>query len=157
MEALRRLAARLGADRLAALLLFAVFVAYGIAGSGIEAALESDIVGPGFFPEIIAMLGGGLALVLLLQSRPAEGARVFAFDPVSLAPVALLLGYVLLLEDLGFPIATLLFLTLGFRYLGCPGWARSVVYASIATVALVALFRYGLELTLPRGTFIKLI
>jgi len=156
MSVLRRIAAALSADRIAALLFLAVFAAYGIGGSGIRAALDSDIVGPGFFPGIIAVLGAILALALLFQPREGEPRPLMNFDPMALAPVALLLFYVLVLEYIGFALATVVFLVAAFKYLGCPGWGRSVLYSIVATAAIIALFRYGLELGLPRGELIRL-
>ena len=154
MALVRRLAASLTADRIAALVFLVVFAAYGIEGYGIPAALDVDIVGPGFFPSFIAVLGVGLALVLLFQRPSGSRTGVFEFDGVALAPVLLLLVYVLSLETLGFPIATVVFLTVTFRYLGCPGWRRAVIYSFASTAALVGLFHYGLELRLPPGELI---
>lgn len=157
MTILRRLAAALSADRVAALLFLAVFAAYGVGGSRIRAALDSDVVGPGFFPDIIAVLGVVLAVIMLLRPDDDGVSKpLMDFDPVALAPAALLLVYVLVLEYLGFALATVMFLILAFRYLGCPGWTRPVLYSLVATAAIVGLFRYGLDLSLPRGELIRL-
>lgn len=156
MGIFRRIAAAFSADRVAALLFLVLFAAYGIGGSGIRAALDSDIVGPGFFPSIIAVLGVILALALLFQPRRGEPESLMNFDPMAFTPVALLLVYVLVLEYIGFALATVAFLVAAFKYLGCPGWLRSALYSIVATAALIALFSYGLELRLPRGELIHL-
>lgn len=156
MGILRRIAAALSSDRVAALLFLTVFAAYGLGGSAIRAALDSDIVGPGFFPGIIAVLGVMLAVVMLLQPRERRPKPLIDFDPMALAPVGLLLIYVLVLEYLGFGLATALFLAAAFKYLGCPGWGRAALYSVLATAALVALFHYGLDLWLPRGELLRL-
>lgn len=152
MARLRSLLARLGADRIAALLFLAVFSAYGIGARALHASLEADVVGPGFFPGIIAVLGVGLAIAMLVRSGGDSSERAIDFDPVALAPAALLLAYVLSLDYIGFPLATTLFLVAAFRYLGCPGWLRPVIYSVIATAALVGLFHHVLGLMLPRGS-----
>jgi putative tricarboxylic transport membrane protein len=155
MNILRRIRNRLSADRLAALLFLAVFAAYGLAGRRISAALDSDVVGPGFFPSIIAVLGIILALTMLLQPQRGGAKPLLRPDAVALAPVLLLLAYALVLEYVGFALATVAFLTVTFRYLGCSGWRRAVIYGVMATAALVALFHYGLDLHLPRGELIR--
>lgn len=161
MRLVRRLVAALSADRLAAVLLFALFALYGIVGGNIPAALEADVVGPGFFPRIIAVVGAGLALTMFFHPRRSEGEdqreRAFDLDLTVLAPAVLLLAYVLSLETIGFPVATVLFLAVTFRYLGRRGWGRAVLYSVVATAALVALFRFGLELRLPPGELIRLL
>lgn len=157
MNRLRRLVCALSADRVAAILLFIVFAVYGIVGSGIAPALESDIVGPGFFPSIIGTLGAGLALAMLLKSSPESKAAVLDVDLVALVPAGLLLAYVLALQYAGFPLATVAFLTVTFKYLGCPGWRRSAVYAFLSTAALIGVFHYGLELTLPHSELVRML
>jgi hypothetical protein len=63
---------------------------------------------------------------------------------------------VLSLDFLGFPIATLAFLVLTVRYLGCPTWLASVAFGVAGTAAAILLFHYGFELRLPQGVLIKL-
>ena len=142
-------------DRIAALLLACVFAGYGYAAGRIPTALEADVVCPGFFPRIVAVVGFMLALALLLQPAGERSGRLFVFDRVALAPAGLLLVYALTLEIVGFLTATLVFLAVAFKYLGCPGWARSVLYSVIGTAAIIALFRYGLELKLPAGELVR--
>jgi putative tricarboxylic transport membrane protein len=114
------------------------------------------VVGPGFFPSIIAVLGVGLALVMLIKPAAQNGERPVGFDAVALAPAVLLLVYVLSLEYLGFSLATVVFLVAAFKYLGCPGWVRPVLYSIVATMVLIGLFHYTLGLMLPRGELLRL-
>lgn len=152
---MRKPAALLSPDRVAALILVCVFAGYGYAGGLIPTALEADVVGPGFFPRIVAALGFVLAVALLLQPRGEPKGRLFEFDRVALAPAGMLLVYGLTLEFVGFTLATAVFLAVAFKYLGCPGRLRPVLYSLVATAAIVALFRYGLELKLPAGDFVR--
>lgn len=156
MSRLRRLVAALVADRIAAVLFVAVFAAYGIAGQSIRASLETDVVGPGLFPGIIAVLGVGLALIMLVKPGPTADEHRVHFDAVALAPAGLLLAYVLSLEFVGFPLATAVFLAAAFKYLGCPGRIRPVIYSVVSTAALVGLFHYSLGLWLPRGELLRI-
>jgi len=157
MSRLRRLLGTLGADRIAALLFLVAFAAYGVAARGTRASLEADVVGPGFFPGIIAVLGVGLALVMLLRPGANTGERAIEFDAVALAPAAILLVYVLALPYLGFTFSTAVFLVAAFKYLGCPGWLRPIAYSAIATAVLIGLFQYLLGLMLPRGELLRII
>jgi len=138
----------LSADRVAALVFLCVFAAYGFFGSQIRSALSVDVVGPGFFPTVVGIIGAGLAIVLL-ASRKADDEPLFEPDIVALAPVALLLLYVVSLPIVGFLVATPIFLTVGFRFLGCPSWLRAVIYAVLATAAAYLLFHTFLEVRLP--------
>jgi hypothetical protein len=146
---MRKLQLWLSADRVAALLFLCLFAAYGLMGSRIRSALSVDVVGPGFFPTAIAIFGVGLALIFLLQPGKKEGEGVFEPDLVALAPVAMLLLYVISLPVIGLTVATPIFLVIAFKFLGCPGWLRPVLFALIATAVAVFLFSYLLGVRLP--------
>jgi uncharacterized membrane protein YjjB (DUF3815 family) len=62
------------------------------------------------------------------------------------------LGYLLLLESLGFVAVTFLFLLLLFR-LERRGWAVSAVSAVIGALASYVLFQVWLKTQLPTGPF----
>lgn len=144
----------LSADRVAAVLFLAVVLLYGWGGSQLEAALQGDVIGPAFFPTILTVLGLVLGVLLFVQGRsrePKEASDGGASDITALAPAGLLLAYVLVLESLGFPIATAAFLIVAFRYLGHPSWIGATGYAIAITAAVFALFQYVLDLKLPLG------
>lgn len=145
---MRKLQLWLSADRVAALLFLILFAVYGLMGSRIRSALSVDVVGPGFFPTVVGILGAGLALLFLLQPKKRDEA-IFEPDLIALAPIGLLLAYVLSLPIIGFTVATPIFLAIAFKFLGCPGWLRPVVFALIATAVAVFLFAYLLEVRLP--------
>jgi hypothetical protein len=146
---MRKLQLWLSADRVAALLFLCLFAAYGLMGSRIRSALSVDVVGPGFFPTVVGIFGVGLALVFLLQPGKKKAEAVFEPDLVALAPIGLLLLYVASLPIIGFTVATPVFLAVAFKFLGCPGWLRPVVFALIATAVAVFLFSYLLGVRLP--------
>jgi len=109
--------------------------------------------GPGFFP-----FWGGVALgllsILLVVRPPARDAP----DASRLAPdtarpfvaAGAVLGYLLLLEVLGFVPVTFLFLLLLFR-LERRGWAFSAASAAAGAVACYAIFQLWLRTQLPTG------
>ena len=146
---MRRLQLWLSADRVAALLFLGLFAAYGLMGSRIRSALSVDVVGPGFFPTAVGIFGAALAIIFLLQPGKKTEEAVFTPDLVALAPIAMLLLYVASLPVIGFTVATPIFLAVAFKFLGCPGWARPVVFALIATAVAVFIFSYLLGVRLP--------
>jgi putative tricarboxylic transport membrane protein len=149
----------ISADRAAALILVVGFAAYGAYGHSFESSLGVDYVGPGFFPTVIGILGAVLSGILLLRPEAAsEGAERSSLLPElhALVPLGLMLAYVLSLDFLGFPIATLAFLVLAVRYLGCPTWFAAAVFGVAGTAGAILLFHYGLELRLPQGELIRL-
>lgn len=148
----------ISADRLAALILIISFTAYGLYGSTLESSLGVDVVGPDFFPRAIAVFGGFLSVLLLIrrpgERSPGDRSGAVATELRAIVPLGMMVIYVLSLDFLGFPIATVLFLIVTVKYLGCPTWLGAIVFAVLSTVAAVLLFRYGLVLRLPRGDLI---
>jgi putative tricarboxylic transport membrane protein len=108
--------------------------------------------GPGFFPFWGGLLLGALSLILLVRSlRVRERFRTVAIPwPALLLVLGALLGYLLFLETLGFVTVTFLFLLLLFRF-GKTGWIKSGGWAVIATTVAYVLFRFWLQVQLPRG------
>ena len=108
--------------------------------------------GPGFFPFWGGVVLGVLALVLLATSlgRPAAIELSGLRSRRLLVVVVALLGYVVLLEPLGFGTVTFLFLLLLFR-LERRGWMVSAVAALGGAAASYALFQLWLKTQLPVG------
>ena len=108
--------------------------------------------GPGFFPFWGGLLLGALALILLVRSlrlRERFGSVAIPW-PALLLVLGALLGYLLFLETVGFVIVTFLFLLVLFRF-GKTGWIKSGGWAVIATTVAYVLFRFWLQVQLPRG------
>ena len=120
----------LGADRVAALLFLLVVAFYGWQTWQFTATMQSDVVGPSFYPRVLAL--AGLVLGLMLLFKPAASAAGEDSDAPSpqrdlgvVAPALLLLSYVFALQPAGFPLATVVFLASG-----C--WARGTGGALLA-------------------------
>jgi putative tricarboxylic transport membrane protein len=161
MNTKKRIRAWLTADRVAALVFLTAVALYGWDSTTLSAALQVDVVGPGFFPKILTVFGLVLGLLLLFQREPRGDAENGSKDSgshiTSLLPALLLLGYVLALEPVGFPLATLVFLTVTFRYLGHPGWLSASLLSAVVTAVIFVLFYVGLDLKLPLGVFAGLV
>jgi putative tricarboxylic transport membrane protein len=109
--------------------------------------------GPGFFPFWGGVVLGLLSILLVARSpaRDAPGAARLRPDTVKPVVVAgAILGYLLLLEALGFVPVTFLFLLLLFR-LERRSWAFSAASAVAGAVGSYALFQLWLKTQLPTG------
>jgi putative tricarboxylic transport membrane protein len=149
----------ISADRITALILIVCFTIYGLEGHALQSSLGVDVVGPGFFPSTIAILGIATGAVLLFspvpakKEKPGQGAAVHLR---AVLPIGLMLIYVLSLDTIGFPIATVVFLTVMIRFLGAPNWWSAALFALAGTALAVLIFVYGLEVRLPRGVLVRL-
>ena len=133
--------------------LFWLAVAIFAAAQGLALKLGSlKQPGSGFFPFWGGVLLGLLSLVLVVKSlgaRPGEplarpeSARLFVV-------AGAILGYVLLLERVGFVAVTFAFLILLLR-LERRGWAFSAATAGAGAAASWALFQLWLKTQLPVG------
>jgi putative tricarboxylic transport membrane protein len=110
--------------------------------------------GPGFFPFWGSVLLGTLSLTLITRSlRSSERLEPGAIRwPALVVVLSSLMGYLLLLEMLGFAIVTFLFLMLLFRF-AHTGWTKSAAWSAIATAFAYLLFRQWLQVQFPRGPF----
>lgn len=146
-------------DRLLVTLFAILLVYYGTETFSFFHTMSEDVVGPASFPRLLAIVGAILVVVFFVQQRraPAEGSdetqsgmTTEAFD---LIPAGLMLVYVLILEPLGFILATFLFIAVTMRFLG-DTWKRSIAYSLALTLGGFVMFYYGLLAELPMGTLV---
>jgi len=129
-------------------------VALFAAAQGLSLGLGSlHRPGPGFFPFWGGVVLGLLSILLVLRS-PARDAPTAAWLRLDTAkPVVAagaILGYLLLLEVLGFVPVTFLFLLLLFR-LERRSWTFSAASAAAGAVGSYGLFQLWLKTQLPTG------
>ena len=147
-----RLRGLLGGDRLLALLLLVVSLVYGWDALRMNPSLAADVVGPGFFPKILAVAGFVLAILHLATGRvEARKKTNTQLELAALAPLGLLVAYALAFEWAGFSLSTVVFLALTFRYLGSPTWRGAIATSVVVTAVVVVLFEFVLDLKLPWG------
>ncbi|MCY4635901.1 MAG: tripartite tricarboxylate transporter TctB family protein [Acidobacteria bacterium] len=127
-------------------------------------------VGPRVFPVAIGIALVAVALRTAFRTRggtgapssgtaeaqtapaPASDAVPPAADWRAAAPSALIfLAYILLLEPLGYLLATAAFIALEARLLGSRRWRRDLLAALVVSVSVYALFSLLLGLRLPAG------
>jgi putative tricarboxylic transport membrane protein len=109
--------------------------------------------GPGFFPFWGGVLLGLLSILLVVRSPARDAPGAARLRPDTVKPVVAagaILGYLLLLEALGFVPVTFLFLLLLFR-LERRSWAFSAASAVAGALGSYALFQLWLKTQLPTG------
>jgi hypothetical protein len=123
--------------------------------------------GPGLFPMIIgafmiAMALGCLAQDFLPKKKSAAAADTSATKEEAAAReerdfmktfqlIVLMIGYILALKPVGFPITICIFLALAIRIFGYRKWLPALAMAAIITVVSYVSFVVWLAVPLPMG------
>jgi hypothetical protein len=130
-----------------------ILAAVGI-GAAFWAGLHYEMgtlrrMGPGLFPVALGLGLGVLGLVIALPAmrRPGEGAR-FELAP-TLCVLAAILIFGLVLQRLGLVGVTFAAVLIATLPAMRKGWLWRVVLALCVTALTVAVFHYGLRMTLP--------
>ena len=134
-------------DRIAGALLLALAIGYWIT-AGEYTVSFGDPAGPSLFPRIIAVPLGLLALFPIFKPDPNPEWFRWPQAAGQLATVALLFIYPLVLEPLGFPLATTL-TTIGLAKILGATWLQAVLCGIVVGFGLYALFNFGFGLPLP--------
>lgn len=143
---------------LAAIFLGVTFAAYGLAATDIPSfpGQEVEPFKPRTMPVALAAAGLLLCMIRILQLLRTTGAgariRLTGFDwgPAALLCVAML-GYGLLLNPLGFVIATTIFLAAGFLILGERRPPLLILMPFVFSLAFYLLMTRALGLYLAPG------
>jgi len=109
--------------------------------------------GPGFFPFLNAVGLGLTALVLVVQARhrARHAGESGSAWPIVLGVAAGIAAYGILVEHLGFPLTSFLFLLLCWVVVAREPLWRSVMLAAVTVAAAYLLFDRLLGVRLPRG------
>lgn len=116
-------------------------------------------VGPGMVPRIV---GAGLLVLGALLAREAWSGGFRGLDEAEERGLGMdwaafawisggLIAYGLLVEGLGFILASDIVFVMVARGFGSRRWRSNVVIGALLGAAIFALFNYGLGLTLPPG------
>ena len=115
--------------------------------------------GAGFLPLGSGFSLGILSIIAYLQARFRSGDRARGSwhskerRKSLLAILAVLVGYSLILDYLGFLVSTFLLLLLLFRLVEPQKWAVAVGGSALASLASYAVFEVWLKTQLPKGIF----
>lgn len=124
-----------------------------------------SVSSPGFFPMLCSatlVVTGLMSLLKTAKSRtdlqPGEG--VFQAFMRRLAPMqlvvftGLILAYMLLLEVLGFLVASYFFLLLSMQVLGSKRVGLNLVVSAVVLVAIFTVFQTAFSVVLPQGSLV---
>lgn len=125
-------------DRIAGIVMLIVSIAFGMTATGYEASF-GDPLGPAALPVMLSIPAGLLSLALVFRPDPDPAWATGAPLARQVATVALLVAYALLLEPLGFLLATFIAVTLLGRIL-LSGWVKSALSGAIMSLVLFVTF-----------------
>lgn len=138
----------------AMLLIFSLFMlwqAYEISGF-------SSLSSAGAFPMAMAAIMVATAAISLLRSlrlqSPSGGMQLFVKEimpPTVVAFALLILGYSLLLQPLGFVLASFTFLLVSSWFLQAGQFKRALLLSVISIVSVYIVFRLIFQVVLPEG------
>jgi len=134
-------------DRMVGAVIFMIAVSAVWVARGYEASF-GDPLGPAAFPQMVAALAAILSLGLLLRPDPDPVAQSGPALARQLCTLAVLSGYVLLLEPLGFPLSTTLGTGCLALLLGTRPWKAGVTGLAVG-ISLFVIFDAVLGLPLP--------
>ena len=116
--------------------------------------------GPGFLAVLSGLALGALAacwfgMRFAKPQRSGENSRRFIADTGGLRKVGLtaaaLMAFALLLEPLGFPLTTLVFLMFLLRVIEPQHWGRALTLSVVTVVLCVMVFQVWLQVQFPEG------
>ena len=114
--------------------------------------------GPNFFPQILAVAMIICAIVLILNAlrgksqEKSDRIQLKGFVRMVIA-IAICIGYLFLMQFVGFAMGTCVFLYVLMMFIGQKGLVKRIS-SSIAVALIVwAIFRYFLVIPLPTGIF----
>lgn len=120
----------------------------------ITRGFASDRLGPAFFPRLLAVVLGALALTLIVRavSGRSDPSRPPAIrSGVLIGLIVLLVLYALALPSLGFILTTPLLVAGAIWLLGLRQWPRVAGTALSVTLVLYVVFVRMLHVLLPMG------
>jgi len=138
-------------DRILGLGLLVLAVSYGwVAQQWPEPFGGAETVGPETFPTILSVVLVAGSLYLMIKPDPDAQWPIGKSALELVISVVVLVVYAMLLEPLGFIIATTLAVgTLSWRMGAAP--KRAFLTGLASAIVVFVLFNYGLSLSLPAG------
>lgn len=149
------------------ILFAAVMLVVGVVYESMALAMPRGTLaypGPGLFPLVIGAFMIAMALGCLLQDllprKKAADASAAKAEPAAadernvvktVQLIALMIGYMLALKPVGFPIAICLFLAVAIRIFGYRRWLPALAMAVVITAASYVSFVIWLSVPLPLG------
>jgi putative tricarboxylic transport membrane protein len=119
---------------------------------------EIYIYGPNFFPQVLSILMGLCGIILII--RAMRGDVLTKTDRIDLhgffrmvIAIGICIGYLFLMQVIGFAMGTSVFLFVLMTFLGQQGLMIRLMSSIAASLIVWAIFRYFLVIPLPMGMF----
>ncbi len=146
------------ANTISGAFLLLVAIAMGAMARGLPTTVTDQYAGPSFMPELLSIGLGAVAVGIMVQGQSIPRSRRMAgwsgADIQGAIRIGVVLaataGYNLLLQPLGYIIATTLFLLLLLWYMKV-SWRLNLIITVVCTVSTYALFSVWLKVVLPMG------
>ena len=114
--------------------------------------------GPNFFPQAIAIAMSVCAIILILNA--IKGKSMERSDRIELKgfirmviAIAICIGYLFLMQVIGFTMGTCVFLYILMMFIGQQGLKKRIISSIAVSLIVWAIFRYFLVIPLPTGMF----
>lgn len=114
------------------------------------------IYGPNFFPQLLSVIMGICAIVLII--RALQGKALSQTEHIDrhgfirmIIAIGLCIGYLLLMQVIGFAMATCVFLFTLMAFLHQQGMVKRVFSSIVVALIVWAIFRYFLVIPIPTG------
>lgn len=134
------------------------FLLIGVAIVAFSSIIEVgsfDNPGPGLFPLLSGIILTCLSLILLIKATKLPEVDIFNLSKeghirVFGLPGAIIL-YAIVVDFLGFVIATFFLLTYFLKFISKYSWKRAILFALLAALSTYLIFNILLEVGLPSG------
>lgn len=138
-------------DRALGAVLLLVSVGYmGAAALISEPEGQYAVIGPRLFPLVIGAGWFVCSLWIAIEAKEVVALPVIDWRVVSASALAFLV-YVVVLERVGYLVATTVFVAVESRLLGSRSWWRDVIVSMGIAVSVYVVFRLLLGVRLPEG------
>jgi putative tricarboxylic transport membrane protein len=117
------------------------------------------IYGPNFFPQVLSILLGICGIILIIRAMrgdvlpKTDRIDIRGFLRMVIA-IGICIGYLFLMQVIGFAMGTSVFLFVLMTFLGQKGIMVRIMSSIVASVIVWAIFRYFLVIPLPTGMFV---
>lgn len=120
----------------------------------------SDVLGPGLyilFPSFALMIVGAIHLIINygknLSMKKVALSKEMKIRVISI--VAIMALYVLLIDVVGYLVATIIFFLLIFKSIGIKSWMPNVILTIVLTAVYYVVFVQYCSMAFPRGIFFR--
>jgi hypothetical protein len=114
--------------------------------------------GPNFFPQFLAIAMCICAIILILNAT--QGKSMEKEDRIHLkgflrmvVSIGICIGYLLLMQVIGFAMGTSVFLYVLMMFIGQKGLVQRITSSVVVSLIVWAIFRFFLIIPLPTGMF----